>query len=170
MGLDILIYKTTNKNYFDDYLNYLNSDSNEDFDDGEEVCYFRKKNMLIPFLRKHVGIDDKTYISRAVSKKVFELLIYTIDELLASIPDEASEVIENPPDDMSDEELPYYDSLPEEIVKKCEELLPTQSGFFFGNTDYDIFYVWSLQQIKEDISKLLESFDDKCFYHFIFDW
>jgi len=47
----------------------------------------------------------------------------------------------------------------EEILKdkkKAKELLPAQSGFFFGNTDYDEFYFDDLKHTIKTIKKALE--------------
>lgn len=38
-----------------------------------------------------------------------------------------------------------------------EDLLPTQSGFFFGSTDYDEWYWQDLERTYEDINKLLNN-------------
>lgn len=39
----------------------------------------------------------------------------------------------------------------------AEKLLPTQSGFFFGNTDYNEWYVDDLKQTKEIIEYVLNT-------------
>lgn len=39
--------------------------------------------------------------------------------------------------------------------KKTPELLPTQSGFFFGSTDYDEKYWWDLEDTEKSLSKIL---------------
>lgn len=41
-------------------------------------------------------------------------------------------------------------------MSKAEELLPTQSGFFFGGTDYDDFYKGDLEYTVERIDKILK--------------
>ena len=41
----------------------------------------------------------------------------------------------------------------------AEELLPTQSGFFFGGTEYDEFYIEDLQETIKQIDKILETTD-----------
>jgi hypothetical protein len=41
-------------------------------------------------------------------------------------------------------------------MSKAEELLPTQSGFFFGGTDYDEFYKGNLEYTVERIEKILK--------------
>lgn len=47
-------------------------------------------------------------------------------------------------------------------VELAKELLPTQSGFFFGGTDYDNWYLDDLKKTKEIIEKLLKikNFED----------
>lgn len=170
MGLDIFIYKTNNQDYYDEFIRFISSDVNEDFDYGEEVCYFRKLNMLIPFLSKTVGVDPETNISHAVPKNVFEKLISTIDEVLSYIPANTMLFIKNPSEGTTYDEYPYSNGMPEDLAKKCAELLPTQGGFFFGDTSYDIGYIWSLFEIKNKISDLLKTFDESCFYHFNFWW
>lgn len=56
------------------------------------------------------------------------------------------------------EELEELKSLCEEVINKPEianEKLPTQSGFFFGSTEYDEFYFNDLQDTIEIIDKCL---------------
>ena len=52
--------------------------------------------------------------------------------------------------------------------QKPEIILPTQSGFFFGSTEYDEYYKQDLKETKEIIEKWL-SFTDKdkydLYYH-----
>ena len=78
--------------------------------------------------------------------------------------------IKNPSEGTTYDEYPYSNGMPGELAKKCAELLPTQGGFFFGDTSYDIGYIWSLFEIKNKISDLLKTFDESCFYHFNFWW
>jgi hypothetical protein len=39
--------------------------------------------------------------------------------------------------------------------KKAEELLPTRSGFFFGSTEYDDWYMQDIQHTADRIDKIL---------------
>lgn len=41
----------------------------------------------------------------------------------------------------------------------CEQLLPTQGGFFFGGTDYDEYYIADIEETFEQCTKLLEETD-----------
>ena len=45
------------------------------------------------------------------------------------------------------------------------ELLPSQSGFFFGGTDFDEYYFRDLEHTKEGLATLLEIDDDGDFYY-----
>lgn len=44
-------------------------------------------------------------------------------------------------------------------VEKAKELLPTQSGFFFGGTDYDEFYFEDVKVAADLMQSLLCNFD-----------
>jgi hypothetical protein len=47
----------------------------------------------------------------------------------------------------------------------AEELLPTQSGFFFGGTEYDQWYVQGLDETINQIEPLLQEEGDGEFYY-----
>ena len=40
----------------------------------------------------------------------------------------------------------------------AEKLLPTQSGFFFGGTDYDQYYFDDLENTKDNLSKIIKEY------------
>lgn len=42
---------------------------------------------------------------------------------------------------------------------KEREILPTQAGFFFGDTEYNEWYYETLKETKKDIENLLQTFD-----------
>lgn len=42
----------------------------------------------------------------------------------------------------------------------AEELLPTQSGFFFGSTDYDEYYLEDIKHTVERLTTILEATED----------
>jgi len=49
---------------------------------------------------------------------------------------------------------------------KATELLPTQSGFFFGGTEYDKYYFKDLEYTREGLTRILSKEDDGEFqYH-----
>lgn len=47
----------------------------------------------------------------------------------------------------------------------CEELLPTQSGFFFGDTDYDQYYLEDIKNTMEMLEKELATETDADYYY-----
>jgi hypothetical protein len=60
---------------------------------------------------------------------------------------------------VSDEQLEELLSVCKQVVENPqlgEELLPTTSGFFFGGTEYDEYYLQDIQQTIEIIEPLLE--------------
>ena len=56
-----------------------------------------------------------------------------------------------------------------DLIQTCEkivnnillgpELLPVISGFFFGNTEYDFYYIKSIKETCKDLKKLHETID-----------
>ena len=44
----------------------------------------------------------------------------------------------------------------EEIVASGKELLPSCSGFFFGSTDYDDYYIDDLKYTQKELNKIIE--------------
>jgi hypothetical protein len=45
--------------------------------------------------------------------------------------------------------------------KRCAELLPTQSGFFFGSTDYDEWYFNDVKEVLSWVDGVLDNLDDR---------
>ena len=48
---------------------------------------------------------------------------------------------------------------------KAEELLPTQEGFFFGNTNYDEWYFKDVEETLEVLEELLKEEGGDFYYH-----
>lgn len=44
-------------------------------------------------------------------------------------------------------------------TENCDEVLPTTSGFFFGNTEYNEYYWQDVEELKEWVDKTLNEFD-----------
>ena len=49
----------------------------------------------------------------------------------------------------------------------AKELLPTQSGFFFGDTDYDQYYIEDLTYTKKALKEILQEDGD---YYYQSSW
>lgn len=44
-------------------------------------------------------------------------------------------------------------------ISVAQEVLPTQSGFYFGNTEYDNLYYRNLEETETMLEKILKTFD-----------
>jgi hypothetical protein len=44
-------------------------------------------------------------------------------------------------------------------ILECKNVLPTQDGFFFGSSDYDLYYIENIKSTYELCSKLLKQID-----------
>jgi hypothetical protein len=53
---------------------------------------------------------------------------------------------------------------------KAHELLPSQSGFFFGSTDYDEWYFKDLKDTREIIKKVLAEGEETGSYYYRSSW
>jgi hypothetical protein len=53
---------------------------------------------------------------------------------------------------------------------KAEELLPSTSGFFFGNTDYDEWYYNDVQHTIEILDKILSESDGNQDIYYSSSW
>ena len=140
MGLDMFIYRRNR---------------------GEEVAYWRKANAILKYIEDHVANGElencKEY---RMSKEDLIGLRDTCLRVLASAKLEYKEI-----------EMEEYDFNTQSYVKRArfhkvledsslaEELLPTQSGFFFGSTLYDESYVLDLKNTVEQINTILETTD-----------
>ena len=53
----------------------------------------------------------------------------------------------------------------------AEDLLPTRSGFFFGSTDYDEWYIEDVKDCKKQFSKILKRFnEDTDVFYMVMSW
>ena len=138
----------------------------------EQVGYWRKANSIHNWFVDHVqdGEDDCDY-HQEVTKGVLEDLLSTCEKVLASC-EMVSGKIKNgysyecgkKVSNMVDGKYIYDDSV-------AQELLPTTSGFFFGSTDYDEYYVQDIQETIDIITRVLETTDfEKEMVYYVSSW
>ena len=76
--------------------------------------------------------------------------------------------------EVSREQLESLMKICEQILAKPKvaiELLPTRSGFFFGSTEYDDWYMGDIQFTADRIKKILEEPTfDKCDFYYQSSW
>ena len=108
----------------------------------EEVAYFRKVNLLLPFFGYK---ENCTYLT--ITKDQVEDLIGTCSNVL----DHFSKLYQ------------YYDKKviynKEEWIDYCQETLPNQDGFFFGSYEYDEWYLDKVEHVKKLFEEVIENVD-----------
>ena len=60
--------------------------------------------------------------------------------------------------------------LKDNTIETAKDLLPTESGFFFGGTDYDRYYWESLEETKQKLEKILAMDLDKWDIYYQSSW
>ena len=134
----------------------------------EEVGYWRKANQIHNWFVDHVqnGIDDCGYHNE-VTKEMLEKLLATCMLVLNSC-EMADGEINNGYEFKDGTRVPITTE-GKYIVNPAvaAELLPTASGFFFGSTDYDEYYVADIQNTIDIINTVLETtdFDTQMIYY-----
>ena len=152
MGLDMYFYarKTTYKSFskwdnpdstnevnypedlktFSDYI-YDRNFKSVQTETIYQIGYFRKFNALHSYIVKTFadGIDNCQDI--ILYKEDVEQIKKVLDEVLNA----------------------------HQQVEKAKELLPTQSGFFFGGTDYDEYYFEDVKDAADLMQNFLDNFD-----------
>ena len=103
---------------------------------AEEDAYFRKVNFIYHYFQPK--LDDECAF---VTKADIEDIINRCDKILKGLKFKGEEI-------------------PHEKIDLAMELLPTQSGFFFGSTDYDKWYFADVKDVRRQMKKLLRGFDE----------
>lgn len=119
-----------------DMMIYKDSASVKDMQSFETICedlpeyaYWRKANMIHRFFITHGECLEPNILYRIKREDIIHLL-KICTHLLSNV---------------------------ELIKKEAEQVLPTQSGFFFGSTKYDEDYIYKLYVTIENIGKILQA-------------
>ena len=141
MGLDMYLEKV-NRNYFISLNGKL--DGNDIWEHSTEVGYWRKANQIHRWFVDAVqnGKDDCGYYQ--VSKGDLEILLELckkVKDSITLVEDKESniKIIENP--------------------ETAKILLPTQSGFFFGDVEYNEYYLNDIKETIKILKKVLAETD-----------
>lgn len=151
MGLDMYFYarKTTYKSFskwdnpdranevnypedlkiFSDYIHDRNFKSVQT-ETRYQIGYFRKFNALHSYIVKTFANGIDNCQDIILYKEDVEQIKKVLDDVLEANTEE-----------------------------KAKELLPTQSGFFFGGTDYDEFYFEDVKDAADLMQSFLDNFD-----------
>lgn len=102
--------------------------------EDKEVAYFRKVNLLVEYFEY---VDDCS--DMVVTEEQLQELVEKCEYLI--------------------EFAKEHPAGSDEFKEKASVTLPTQSGFFFGNTDYDEWYLRDLKEIVERLSPVIADTD-----------
>lgn len=161
MGLDMYLQRRKNM------LQQEFTDAHDDKVSG--VIYWRKANAIHKYFVDHgtlenMGKPDVGYYD--INK---EHLLSLIEKITAILDGEKHKEVET-----------YFDiAKMEEVSQEVEynlnkelalELLPTESGFFFGSTDYNIWYYQDLVRTLDLIKKELAAVPDQETWYYYASW
>jgi hypothetical protein len=151
MGLDMFIFKR-------------NGEDCEDYEEYEEVAYWRKANQIHHWFVTNVqdGYDDCDEYK--IDRHDVEALL----DIVTPLVEKAEKIIGKP--------LAEYDWWEEEtnpfksLAQVAEDNLPGCVGFFFGDNEYDSKYFFQLWDTKRQLEKVLEEWDDTAEYTYSSSW
>lgn len=131
--------------------------------ESEEVAYWRKANAIHNWLVKNVQYGEDNCCPYEVYKEQLEALKSDCERVLESLKNsgthkEKVKVGWNKDGDIYEDIDVFND------IELAEELLPTTSGFFFGSTQYDEWYVENLKSTVEQLDKILKETDFDNYY------
>lgn len=135
-----------------------------------EEIYWRKANAIHNWFVQNVqdGVDEcqTSYVSRETLQELLDQVTLVL---------ESSEVVDGPVANGAtvekvDGEVVAIPNIGRGKVLKdtavAEEVLPTSRGFFFGNTDYDQWYVEHLKHTKDELERILsDNAGGEFYYH-----
>ena len=102
--------------------------------EDKEVAYFRKVNLLVEYFQYEDDCSDMV-----VTKEQLEELLQKAKHLIKFSVD--------------------FQAGTQEFEDEAAATLPTQSGFFFGNTAYDEWYLKDLESIVKTLTPVVEETD-----------
>lgn len=126
----------------------------------EQLAYWRKANAIHYWFVRNLADDIDNCQEIYVSADNLRDLLKDVNTVLASI-EMVKGDIQNGYTIKDGERIPYMEK--GKYIKDptvAEEILPTQSGFFFGSTNYDQWYYEDLINTKEQLETILAEIDE----------
>lgn len=149
MGLDMFLIKRKKS-----------SKKKDLWDFKDELVYWRKANQIHRyFCNKGEEIDEE--ISYKIKKEDLQELIDICNKILKEVKTGPGKIKNGTHyNSKTNEWEPIWENGTTILNKEiCEELLPTQSGFFFGSTEYDEYYLDDIRKTKEELGKIIDTID-----------
>ncbi len=165
----------------DDLLKHLNG-LKKSFYPQEDV-YFRKANFVYRFFQPYL-VDEECIVSKDQVKELLERCDKVIAAAKADgVIDENGEIdrkyfycedyskLNDNEKKVGDDRVKVTnEQMPRDWTSTAEDLLPTQAGFFFGSTNYDIWYLKDILSCKKQFTDLLANWKDDEVVYNIMSW
>lgn len=138
----------------------------------EQVGYWRKSNSVHNWFVENIqdGVDDCNY-HREVTEDDLEKLL----DICTKVYESCTMMLGTVKNGQTCTDNGWVDNI--ELgkvvidISVAEELLPTTPGFFFGNTDYNEWYVEDIEDTIEIIQRVLETTDfDTQMVYYVSSW
>lgn len=126
-----------------------------------ECAYWRKANAIHKWFIDNCGDGDADRRTMDVSLEQLKELLEVCKKVLRSIELVDGKVTNGYTirKNSKGEFERVYNFVDGKVIKDasiCKELLPTESGFFFGSTDYDEYYVSTIEDTIEQLAKVIK--------------
>lgn len=132
----------------------------------EQVAYWRKANSIHNWFVEHVQDGEDDCGTYNVSTEQLKELVDACNQVLNTVETVEGDVhtgtIYTPDGGI------VHETEKGEVVaqpKIAESVLPTKSGFFFGSTSYDKYYLEDLRETVKMLTPLLEDEEGEYTYH-----
>jgi len=188
MGLDMYLHKkVTGYRKADGSLTHSMKDYTEDELGASNietivttVGYWRKANSIHRWFVENVQDGEDNCEEYSVSVEQLKDLLKTCMKVIKAVDGETITINPSKEEDISKydwlkdcpksfvfdasnldamaEKLRYVHQLPKTFAKVANETLPSVSGFFFGDTDYDSWYLESVIKTARIITRILDNY------------
>lgn len=147
MGLDMYLIKRKKTNKAEDLWDFK-----------DELIYWRKANMVHKYFCDNC-VELESQVIYKVSKINLQDLLDKCNQIMKVVRLEEGKIKNG----QQLTEKGWEDILEDGkyIVNEDEiaDILPTTSGFFFGSTEYDEYYLKDIEHTKEELEKIIDNID-----------
>lgn len=126
---------------------------------SEEVGYWRKANQIHRWFVDNIQDGEDNCGAYKVDKEELEELLGICKQIEENAVMKKGQVVNGQTVKDGEWVNIYEDGYNIINPEVCEELLPTCSGFFFGSTEYDQWYMDDIQRTIEQLEKVIEETD-----------